>query len=154
MVAVTSLPEIKAEVANLLRVMDAYKVVMVIFTSIFAFVVLLATTTMNVLERTRDLATLSSLGVGDGVLTQILVLETLGLWLAGLVTGLPCGYYLGGWLINNFQSELMKLELVLSVNTFVGTALFSLFICLFAIFVSLVRIGRIPLTQATQDRLD
>lgn len=151
---VISFDLIKNDVQDVLRLLNTYKAVMLIFTSVFAFIVLLAVTTMNVLERTRDLATLSCMGVGDGTLLGILGLETLGLWLMSLVGGIPAGVLLGQWLVASYQSELVQIQLDLSPGALVGTALFSLFICALAVAAALIRIGYIPLTEATCERFD
>jgi putative ABC transport system permease protein len=147
----TSPNEIRDEVEDLLRMFNAYKTLLLGFTSIFALVVLLGTTTMNVMERTKEFATLSCLGVSDGQLTGLLLTETLVLWLFGLLLGIPAGLGLGQTMMNNFQSQLLQLDFTLGVGTVLTTAALSLLICVVAMGNGLARLRSLPLTAATQD---
>jgi putative ABC transport system permease protein len=146
--------QMKGEVEDLLRMLNAYKSLILAFTALFALVVLLGTTTMNLLERTREFATLSCLGVSDRKLTGLLLLETVAIWLAGLVLGIPSGLVLGSQMINRFQSQLLHLDLSLSLETILLTSSVSLLICFIALGNGILRLRAIPVTAATQDRFD
>lgn len=148
---ISSPAEMRDEVEELLRMFNAYKYLLLGFTSIFALVVLLSTTTMNVMERRREFATLSCLGVSDGQLAGLLLSETLILWVGGLTIGIPSGILLGQTLLNNFQKQLLQLDLTLGVGTVALTSLLSLLICVVAIGNGLARLRDLPLTAATQD---
>ena len=139
------------EVEDLLRMFNAYKALLLAFTSLFALVVLLGTTTMNVMERRREFATLSCLGVSDAQLAGLLITETLVLWFFGLLAGIPAGLALGQTMMNSFQSQLLQLDLALSAGTVFSTALLSLLICFGAVGNGLSRLRDLPLTAATQD---
>lgn len=151
---VSSPGQMQDEVKELLRMFNAYKSLVLAFTAIFALVVLLGTTTMNVMERSREFATLSCLGVSDLNLASLLLLETTLLWLLGLALGLPAGLALGTEMMNSFQSQLLHLDLSLSLETVALTAVLSLAICLLALLNGLLRLRSLPLTAATQDRFD
>ena len=129
----------------------AYKTLLLGFTSIFALVVLLGTTTMNVMERRKEFATLSCLGVSDGQLAGLLLTETLVLWFFGLLLGIPAGLSLGQTMMNNFQSQLLQLDFTLGAGTVLTTAALSLLICVMAMGNGLARLRSLPLTAATQD---
>jgi putative ABC transport system permease protein len=148
---IASPEQIREEVENLLRMFNAYKTLLLGFTSVFALVVLLGTTTMNVMERRREFATLSCLGVSDGQLAGLLLTETLVLWFFGLLIGIPGGLSLGKTLMNNFQSQLIQLDFALGASTVLATAALSLLICLAAMGNGLARLRSVPLTAATQD---
>lgn len=143
--------QMRDEVEDLLRMFNAYKALLLAFTSLFALVVLLGTTTMNVMERRREFATLSCLGVSDAQLAGLLITETMVLWFFGLVTGIPAGLALGQTMMNSFQSQLLQLDLALSASTVISTALLSLTICIAAVGNGLSRLRDLPLTAATQD---
>lgn len=143
--------QMRDEVEDLLRMFNAYKALLLAFTSIFALVVLLGTTTMNVMERRREFATLSCLGVSDAQLAGLLITETLVLWFLGLLTGIPAGLALGQVMMNSFQSQLLQLDLALGASTVLTTAGISLLICFVAVGNGLTRLRALPLTAATQD---
>jgi putative ABC transport system permease protein len=124
------------------------------FTALFALVILTSTTTLNTIERTRELATLSCLGVEDATLTGLLLREMIIPWAAAVAVGAPLGVKMGGWLIGRYNSEQFGLELHLNALTLCGAALFSLVICLLALMASLWKIRRIPLMAAVQERMD
>jgi len=144
----------KEEVQDLLRMFNAYKTLILAFTSLFAIVVLLGTTTMTLMERTREFATLSCLGVSDWKLAKLLLTETLMVWFLGLLLGLPAGLALGSQMMNSFQRQLLSLDLSLSPETVVVTALVSLLICILALVNGILRLRSLPLTAATQDRFE
>ena len=146
----TSPAEIRNEVEDLLRMFNAYKSLLLGFTSIFALVVLLGTTTMNVMERTKEFATLSCLGVSDGQLAGLLFTENLILWFFGMLLGVPAGLALGQTMMNNFQSQLLQLDFTLGATTLLTTAALSLLICVVAMGNGLARLRNLPLTAATQ----
>jgi len=142
--------DMEREVEELLKMFNTYKSVILAFTSLFALVVLLGTTTMTVMDRSREFATLSCLGVSDYNLGFILFLETLLQWFAGLCLGLPTGLVLGSRLMNSFQSQLIQLDLALSWTTIVNTSWVSLLVCLLALGNGLMRLKRIPVTEASR----
>lgn len=144
----------RQEVEGLLRMLNASKSLILAFTTIFALVVLLGTTTMNVLERTREFATLSCLGVSDNKLASLLLIETVILWFLGFLLGLPAGIALGTEMMNSFQSQLLQLDLSLGIGNLITTAVISLIVCVVALLNGLAKLKALPLTAATQDRFD
>lgn len=143
--------QMEDEVKELLRMFNAYKALILAFTALFALVVLLGTTTMNVLERRREFATLSCLGVRDGTLARLILSETLLMWLMGLGLGVPAGLALGTKMLNSFQSQLLRLDLTLTPWALASTSALSLAICLVALMNGLYRLRSVPLTAATQE---
>ncbi|MEW6278887.1 MAG: ABC transporter permease [Candidatus Eremiobacterota bacterium] len=146
--------DLRREIADLLRMLDAYKGLMFVFSSLLAVAALAGTTTMNLSERARELATMSILGVGERALALMLVLETLLLWLGGLVVGVPAGWFLGLFLVNHYQSDMIQLTLALEPASAVTTASVSLAICLASVAGGLFRILNLPLASAAQPRVD
>ena len=146
--------ETRDEVESLLRMLNASKSLILAFTTIFALVVLLGTTTMNVLERSREFATLSCLGVSDTKLASLLLIETVILWFFGFLLGLPAGIALGTEMMNSFQSQLLQLDLSLGLSNVFTTAVVSLLVCVAALLNGLLKLRSLPLTAATQDRFE
>jgi putative ABC transport system permease protein len=96
--------------------------------------------TMSVLERTREIGILRSIGARARDIRRIFATETLALAAAGWLIGIPLGYLLDRflvWLLN----RILNLNIILAfppwnlVLTLVGTILL-------AILITLVPIGR------------
>ncbi len=149
-VSVVTLADTRADVTDLLKMLNAYLALMIGGSCLLAVALLVGSSAMNIMERSRELATLSVLGVSDQTLVGILMLETLIAWLLGLALGLPTGVWAGNWMLAHYGSDLMDLTLSVSPPTLVGTAAGSLVVCLGATAASLRRVLRIPLTAATQ----
>ena len=120
---VVDLPQAQEDVRSLLRVVNAFLTVMLVFSGLLAFTLLSGTTTMSILERTRELAIMSSLGLGDRQVARLLVTETSLLVLVALATGIPAGWMMGTWLLNHYQSDVIQATLTLSVRSVLGTTL-------------------------------
>ncbi len=149
-VSVVTLADTRADIADLLKMLNAYLALMIGGSCLLAVALLVGSSTMSVMERSRELATLSVLGVSDKALAGMLLLETLIAWLLGLAAGLPAGVWAGNWMLGHYGGELIDLTLSVSPLTLVGTALGSLAVCLGASAAALRRVLRIPLITATQ----
>ncbi|HXE73888.1 MAG TPA: FtsX-like permease family protein, partial [Candidatus Nitrosotenuis sp.] len=150
--SISDMNDMRSDILDLLRMLDAYKGLMFLFSSILAVAAVTGTTTMSVMERTPELATMSTLGVHRRTLLLMLVTETTMLWLGGFCLGAPAGVALGNWLVNNYQSELLQIQLLVSPSTLLGTAAVSLALCLLAVVNGLRTVLRVPLTEAMSPR--
>jgi ABC-type antimicrobial peptide transport system permease subunit len=149
---VTYMNDMRQDILDLLRMLDAYKGLMLVFSGILAIAAVTGTTTMSVMERTQELATMSTLGVHRRTLLLMLVVETILLWGLGSAVGMPAGMLLGNWLVNNYQSELLQISLLVRPSTLVGTAAVSLALCLLAVVNGLRTVQKVPLTEAMSRR--
>lgn len=150
--SVISLPQMKQEIQELLSMLGAYRWIMFLFSASMAFALLTGTTTMNVLERKAELATLAVLGVRERTLAGLLLVEMIMLWFLGLLAGVPLGYILGNWLVNSYQSDLIQLHMSLGWGTLLLTAALSLVVCLLAALSSLNKVLSVPLKESMQHR--
>lgn len=147
---IVSMPQMRREIGDLLRMVQAFSSVMLLLASGMAFAILVGTTTMNLMDRTSELATMGVLGVPRALLLRMLVVETLLLWLLGLALGIPAGYGLAEWLVRSYQTDLLQITVSVRPVTLLGTAAVSLVLCLAAVANGLRTVQRIPLTEATQ----
>ena len=147
---VTDFHAYKEDVRVLLRLANAYFGLMAVFSGLLAFALLMASSTMTVADRSSEIATLAVLGLGERLLAAMLMMETLILWAGAMILGVPGGYLLGNWLLNHYQSDLIQMDLNLSLQTIVATTLGSLILCLLANLYSLSQVLRIPLSDATR----
>lgn len=147
---VISMPQMRREIGDMLRMVQALSSLMVVLSGGMAFALLVGTTTMNLMDRSAELATMGVLGVPRALLLRMLLLETALLWLLGLALGLPAGYGLAWWLMSHYQGDLLQISLSVRPATLGGTAGVSLALCLAAVAHGLRTVQRLPLTRATQ----
>jgi len=147
-VSVTDLSDTRADVREMLKMLNAYLVLMILCSGVLAVALVAGCSTMNMLERLRELATLSILGISDRTLVDLLLLEAGLAWLLGLALGLPLGLWIGNALLNNYQSELIHMQLEVRPLTLMSTALSTLAVCMAATLSSIRQLLRAPLTTA------
>lgn len=112
----------------------AFVGVMIVVASIMGLAIVYNTTTMNLLERQRELATLRVLGYTPQEVETIVFLENFLLGLAGSVLGLPLGTAMARGFTMAFGTELMTLPFVIFPRTYIIAALGVVF------FLSLTRL--------------
>lgn len=148
---VVDVSETRADVEDLLRMLNAYLGLMLACSALLAAALLAGTTSLNVMDRSRELATLSSLGVSDGKLTALLLVETAMGWALGLGLGLPAGLALGNWFLAHIQPDLLHMTASLRVETVAGAALGSLLLSLAVAWMALQGELARPLTGRGED---
>ncbi len=107
----------EAAVRQLLELFYAIVGVMLLFGSILAFVVLFNTLSVNLSERTVELATLRAAGGRLATLARIVTGENLLLVTAAIPVGLVAGWATGRWFMSSFNSDLYHFTLRLRPTT-------------------------------------
>lgn len=107
----------EAAVRQLLGLFYAIVGVMLLFGSILAFVVLFNTLSVNLAERTVELATLRAAGGRVATLARIVTGENLLLVTAAIPVGLVAGWATGRWFMSSFNSDLYHFTLRLRPTT-------------------------------------
>jgi putative ABC transport system permease protein len=107
----------EAAVRQLLELFYAIVGVMLLFGSILAFVVLFNTLSVNLAERTVELATLRAAGGRLATLARIVTGENLLLVAAAIPVGLVAGWITGAWFMSSFNSDLYHFTLRLRPTT-------------------------------------
>jgi putative ABC transport system permease protein len=111
------------------------------------------TVAAGVLERRRELATMSALGVRRRALARMALLEAAFLGVVGLVLGLTLGLALGtNWVQTTLPALLgWIIELHLPALDLLATAVLAVFTCLLAGLVPAYRSMQVDLAQAVRD---
>lgn len=104
-------------VRQLLGLFYAIVGVMLLFGTILAAVVLFNTLSVNVSERTVELATLRAAGGRVSTLARIMTAENTLLVAAAIPFGLVAGWLAGRWLMSSFNSDLYHFTLQLRPTT-------------------------------------
>jgi putative ABC transport system permease protein len=138
------------QLKSLLELMDFFGVVLFGFGAALAFVVVFTTFTANVTERTREIATMRTIGEDNMRLTIMITLENLAI----AVVGLPLGVWLGVQATNamfaSFTTESYTLKAYISPQSVVQICLLMLGVMLLSEIPPVRRIFRLDLAEATK----
>jgi putative ABC transport system permease protein len=102
------------------------------FAGIVFFGSILNSSLVSLAERQRELATLRVLGYGPWQVGNLLLCETMITTLAGTVLGMPLGYLLTCWVAMAYNSEMFRLPVVTSQETWIGALLLAVGFALLA----------------------
>jgi putative ABC transport system permease protein len=116
-VAVRDVRGSEETVRQLLGLFYAIVGVMLLFGSILAFVVMFNTLSVNLSERTVELATLRAAGGRLSSLARMMTAENVLLVVAAIPAGLLAGWFTGRWLMSSFNSDLYHFTLRLRATT-------------------------------------
>jgi putative ABC transport system permease protein len=138
-----SLVETREEMrSNMLVVLNAlqfFQIILIAFSGLLAFAVMMVLGYMNYHERTRELATLRVLGFYENEMKRLVLQENI--WIT--IFGLPCGYFVGALLLRVIleQATTPDLEILPSISVFSIVIGFA-FILLFTLLVNYVMGGK------------
>jgi len=109
--------ELKETNAAQLDILIILLLVMVVLIAIVGGLGLAITMSLNVIERTREIGILRSLGAGNGVVRRVVILEGLVIGLISWATSIPCSIPLAIWLGNTLGLSLLArpLDYIFSV---------------------------------------
>lgn len=107
--------------------------------------------TVNVLERRREIAIMRAVGMGNRQLTAIITLENLGIALLGILIGLPAGYYVANYFMEQASTEIMSMPAIIYPRSYLIAAACSLVILLLSQLPAIRRVCRMSLPTVTKD---
>ena len=149
--AVQTRADTREQIDELMRFSEAFMAILALFGVGLALAVVFTSVSINVVERTRELATLRTLGYSLRQISWSTTIENLLTATAGLAIGLPLGYWLNLALINSAQSESMTLEPVIFARTYALTVLGAFGLTLVSQIPGLLQVRRMDLAAATKD---
>jgi putative ABC transport system permease protein len=124
---------------------------MLSFSIALAGIIMFKSTLMHVIERTREIATLRTVGISVGSVAMMILVENLLAFICGLIIGLPFGTWLAGVFVHMYDSESFSLQPVIFTKTYVIAVVGILITVLVAQIPGLRYIRRIELARATKD---
>lgn len=142
--------EQRDDLASFLTIFTAIMAVMLAFAVAMAFALVFNTTTINVLEREREYATMRSLGTQPGAIARQLAAEALLLWLLALLPGMVAGTWVARRVGDAVAAGLFDLPVELTPLSYAGTAVGILAINLAALTLPFRRIVHLDLAQSTK----
>jgi putative ABC transport system permease protein len=108
-------------------------------------------TLMNVIERTREIATLRTVGLSAGAAARMVWVENLIAYVCGMIVGLPVGSWLADRFVHLYESESFSMQTAIFARTYWLTAVGILAAVLLAQLPGLRYIRGIELARATKD---
>jgi len=137
---------------SMLRLYYGFILLILAFGIIIAGAIVFNTVTINVLEESRDFATLRTMGVGTMTLIGITTTETLLLALPGAIIGLGMGALLTKYFVGVFTSDLFVLDMYVTPGTYALALLAGILAALVSQVPSLRWVARLDLAKATRER--
>lgn len=154
--SVLSVPEIRKLVTGMLQTMQTFVWIMELFGVALAFAMVFNMVSINVLERSSEVATLRTIGISRRQITWMIGTENMAVALIGVVLGLP----IGRWFVEQFwkaaqtedQQDLFTFTIVVLPETYAIAAIAVLITALISQYPSLRMLARLNLAQATKER--
>lgn len=135
---------------SLLELMNFFGAVLFAFGAALAFVVVFTTFTANVTERTREIATMRTIGEDNVRLTIMITLENLAIALAGIPIGIWLGVQATTALFASFTTESYALKAYIYPESVARICLLMLGVILLSEIPPVRRIFRLDLAEATK----
>jgi putative ABC transport system permease protein len=139
------------QIQEMMEFSRAFTGVIAFFGVSLAFAVVFTSVSISVLERTRELATLRTLGYGMRRIAWFITVENLMLAAIGIGIGIPLGQWLNEALIKAAQSESMTLEPTIFLRTYVISLAGMLMLTMASQIPSFLHLRRLNLAAATKE---
>lgn len=143
--------DIQAEIDEMMRQSRIFFNIMLSFSIALAGIIVLNATLMNIIERTREIATLRTVGVSIQIILRMIWIENLLIYIVGIFIGLPLGSLIARFFVQAYESESMSLQTVIFPRTYWVTAFGILFTVIIAQKPGIQYIRQIEIAKATKD---
>ncbi len=158
---ITELPQVAAfEDANAIYdVMQRYMVlfyafvgIMLTFGGAMAFALIFNAMSVNIAERTREVATLLAVGTDRRAISRYITAENIMVAAIGIPIGLIVGHYSAATALASFSSDLFSFDLFIEPTTYLWATLAILAVALISQIPGLRAIRRISIPQIVKER--
>ncbi|HSH02456.1 MAG TPA: FtsX-like permease family protein [Anaerolineae bacterium] len=148
--SVTIKDEMLGDMLEMMNLFYAFMGIMLFFSLGMAFALLFNTTTVNVLERQRELATMRSIGTDNRQIAWQITLENSLLWLLSLPFGIWAGTWVAAQMVDIASSELFKFDIIVAPTSYLYTSIGILLTIIIAAYPAIRRTNRLNLASATK----
>ncbi|MDD3718047.1 MAG: FtsX-like permease family protein [Actinomycetota bacterium] len=146
------LGQIEKEINSYMALMYIVIAVMLVFGLIMAFSLVFNTSTINIMEREQEVATMLTLGVPQWKASLSLTLENVIMGLLGLVPGYIAARFVMVQAMRLYETDLFAFTPAISVWTFIITGVIVIVLMVLSEFPSLRHIHRLNLAESTKRR--
>ncbi len=148
---VDSIEDIEGDILELIAFFYVFIFFSLFFGGSLGFASIFNTTTVNILERRREIATLKMLGYTTKELAYNLIIENLIIGFTGIAIGLPLGYISAHTFLNSFQSELYYMPFVIYPKTYFLTVILVLIVLIISLIPGIRYIGKMDIEKVTKE---
>ncbi len=129
----------------------AFVGIMLVMSFALGFAIIFNGVTVNVLERRREIAIMRAVGMRNRQLGLIITLENLLIAFLGIAVGLPAGYYLADYFMQQNSTDMMSMPMVLHLESYFIAAGCSIVILLVSQLPAIRRVTTMSLPTVTKD---
>ncbi len=147
---VSTKQDIHREINEQMATLFIFIGILLTFGSVLAGSAIHSTASVSLLERTRELATLRSLGFSAKFTAWLAALELFFLGLVGLLVGIPLGSFLNALFLKSFETENMAFRAILPLWVHATTVALVIALVAFSSYIGLRRLRAMDLSQATK----
>jgi putative ABC transport system permease protein len=147
---VTVKQRLAQELDEMLSFLYSFGGILLAFGFAIAFVVIYTTFTANVLERTREIATMRTIGEDNGHLALMITLENAMLALVGIPIGGVLGFLAARWLFGSLSNDSLSFVAVVKPGSYVIIVCAVMVVLLLSEIPPTRRIFKLDLAQATK----
>ena len=126
--------------------------VMLAFGAAMAFALIFNTMSVNIAERSREVATLLAVGTKRSMISRLITTENLLVAAIGIPLGLIVGYLTSAAAMASFQSDMFRFELYIRPSTYVWSGVAILIVALISQWPGLRAVGRMDIAQVVKER--
>jgi len=150
--AVEITQETRRELDRMMEFTYIFISVMLLFGAGLAFAIVFNTLSINVIKRTREIASLRTLGFTRLQIVFMTTIENILMGVLGILLGLPLGRILCLWLVQTYQSETVALQPIIYPATYAFTITGMMLLVILAQWPSLRMVNNLDLAKATKER--
>ncbi|OFW58527.1 MAG: hypothetical protein A2V52_08435 [Actinobacteria bacterium RBG_19FT_COMBO_54_7] len=150
--ALIDLSQIQKEINSYMGLLYIIITVMLVFGLIMAFTLVFNTSTINIMEREQEVATMLTLGVKQWKASLSLTLENVFMGLLGLAPGYVAALIVLGQAMKLYQSDLFSFTPIVTMRTYFIVAALIILLMVLSEYPSLRHINKLDLAQSTKRR--
>lgn len=134
--------------SNMMESMNIVVYVLILCAAALAFVVLYNLTNINIVERTREIATIKVLGFYNKEVASYIYRENIILTCMGILTGMVLGTFLTNFIIQTVEVDQVMFGREIFATTFIYAALFTMGFALIINFVMYFKMKKISMVDS------
>jgi len=150
--SIETISQQKQDNMEMLKVFSGFIWAIFSFGILMAFAVVFNTVSLNILERSRELATMRTMGMTMRKITALVSLENALLGSAGIVLGLPLGNFLAKFFFSFFTSDLFTFDAVTYLSTYLLGIIVIFTVLLFSGIPGLRYVKRLNLAKVVKEQ--